>query len=88
MALCLEALSEMSDCLKLIKDPTIRQVQLQHINSSTNLMVNCISAKQKEKSHVLSPTLKFFRKCIKKHQRKNYQCTQGSFFPLEPGRDY
>lgn len=62
MALCLEALSEVSNYLKLIKDPIIRWVQLQCVNSSTYLMVNCISAKQTEKNCVLSPTLKFFRK--------------------------
>lgn len=76
MALCFEALSEVSDYLKLIKDPTIRWVQLQCVNSSTNFMVNCISAKQMKKNHVLSPTLKFFRKCLRKHQRNNYQCAQ------------
>lgn len=88
MALCFEDLSEVSNYLKLIKDETIRWMQLQHVISFTNLTVSCISAKQTEKNCVLSPTSKFSRKCIKKHQGNNYQCTQGSFFPLEPGRDY
>lgn len=70
MALCFEALSEVSDYLKLIKDPTIRWVQLQCVNSSTNFMVNCISAKQMKKNHVLSPTLKFFQKMPKETSKK------------------
>lgn len=84
MALFIEVLSEVSNYLQLIKDPTIRWMQLQRVNSSTNLMVNCISAKQTEKNRVLSPTLKLFGK----HQGNNYQCTQGSFFPLKLGKDY
>lgn len=88
MALCFEALSEVSDYLKLIKDPTIRWVQLQCVNSSTDPMVSCISAKADGKEPCSLPYLEIFQQMHKETSRKLLSVCTGSFFPLKPGKDY
>lgn len=72
MVLCFEALTEVPRFLKLVKELTIRYMQLQYITSSTNLMFNCSSTKWAEKKQELLsiPYLENFQKKLKKTSRE------------------